>query len=96
MIVCSACEGKKFVVPEEDRCEGCNGEKVVKDSKILTVEIEPGMQWGQQLSFYGESDQFPDTVTGKKNQRFYSFFHSFSYLNLFCEFHFFPFFLVSY
>lgn len=22
------------------------------------------MQWGQQVSFYGESDQFPDTITG--------------------------------
>jgi DnaJ-class molecular chaperone len=62
--VCSVCEGKKFVIPEEDRCEVCHGDKVVKDSKILTVEIEPGMQWGQKLSFYGESDQFPDTVTG--------------------------------
>jgi DnaJ family protein A protein 2 len=62
--ICSGCDGKKFVIPEEDKCEGCRGDKVVKDSKILTVEIEPGMQWGQQLSFYGESDQFPDTITG--------------------------------
>jgi len=62
--VCSACDGKKYVIPEEDKCEVCHGDKVVKDSKILTVEIEPGMQWGQQLSFYGESDQFPDTITG--------------------------------
>jgi len=62
--LCSGCEGKKFVVPEEDKCADCQGNKVVKDSKILTVEIEPGMQFGQQISFYGESDQFPETVTG--------------------------------
>jgi len=62
--LCSGCEGKKFVVPDADKCTGCQGNKVVKESKILTVEIEPGMQVGQQISFYGESDQFPDTVTG--------------------------------
>jgi DnaJ family protein A protein 2 len=62
--ICSGCEGKKFVVPEADKCTTCQGNKVVKDSKILTVDIEPGMQAGQQISFYGESDQFPDTITG--------------------------------
>jgi len=62
--ICSGCEGKRFVVPDADKCTGCQGNKVMKDSKILTVEIEPGMQFGQQISFYGESDQFPDTVTG--------------------------------
>jgi len=62
--LCSGCDGKKFVIPDAEKCEGCQGDKVVKDSKILNLEIEPGMQFGQQLSFYGESDQFPDTVTG--------------------------------
>jgi len=62
--VCSGCEGKKFIIPEGDKCEGCQGNKVVKETKILSVEIEPGMQIGQQLSFYGESDQYPDIITG--------------------------------
>jgi len=62
--VCSGCDGKKFIISDADKCEGCQGNKVVKETKILTVEIEPGMQVGQQLSFYGEADQFPDIVTG--------------------------------
>jgi len=61
---CSSCDGKKFVISDSDKCTNCQGYKVVKESKILTVEIEPGMQVGQQISFYGESDQFPDTITG--------------------------------
>jgi len=36
----------------------------VKDSKVLTVDIEPGFHVGQQISFYGESDQYPDVITG--------------------------------
>jgi len=39
-------------------------EKQLRDSKLLSVEVEKGMQWGQKLAFYGEADQFPDTVTG--------------------------------
>lgn len=64
------------MIPEDEKCETCGGEKVVKESKILTVEIEPGMQWGQQLSFYGESDQFPDTITGTMSFPFPFFFCS--------------------
>lgn len=66
-LVCSACEvceGKKFVIPEGERCEGCQGTKTIRESKIISVEIEKGMQWGQNLAFYGEADQFPDTITG--------------------------------
>jgi len=63
-MVCDVCEGKRFVIPEGEKCENCLGGKVVKDSKVLAVEIERGMQWGQQLAFYGEADQFPDIVTG--------------------------------
>lgn len=63
-MVCDVCEGKKFVIPEGEKCETCKGAKTVKDSKLLSVEVEKGMQWGQKLAFYGEADQFPDTVTG--------------------------------
>jgi len=62
--VCDSCEGKKFVIPEGQKCETCNGGKVTKESKLLSIEIEKGMQWGQQLAYYGEADQFPDTITG--------------------------------
>lgn len=63
-MACEVCEGKKFVIPEGERCETCQGNKVTKESKVITVEIEKGMQWGQQLAFYGEADQFPDVITG--------------------------------
>jgi len=62
--VCDVCEGKKFVIPEGQKCESCNGGKTTKESKVLSIEIEKGMQWGQNLAFYGEADQFPDTITG--------------------------------
>ena len=40
-VICSGCEGKKFVIPDSEKCEGCQGNKVVKDSsKIVTVVRE--------------------------------------------------------
>jgi DnaJ family protein A protein 2 len=38
--LCSGCDGKKFVIPDAEKCEGCQGEKVIKDSKILNIVCE--------------------------------------------------------
>jgi len=61
---CSECNGKGEVIPDSDKCEKCNGMKVVRDSKIITVEIQRGMKWNEAISFYGESDQSPDCIAG--------------------------------
>jgi len=61
---CSECNGTGVVIPVTDRCGKCTGNKVVREAKIIEVDIEPGMKWGEALSFYGESDQSPDCMTG--------------------------------
>ena len=42
---------------EKDRCQTCNGQKVVRDRKILEVHIDKGMKDGQKIVFRGESNQ---------------------------------------
>jgi len=61
---CSECQGTGVSVPLADQCPKCKAQKVVRDAKIISVEIEPGMKWGENISFYGESDQAPDCMTG--------------------------------
>jgi len=61
---CDVCNGKCFVIPEGEKCAKCNGDKVVKDAKIFTLDIERGMKWGEQITFYGEADQAPGVQTG--------------------------------
>jgi len=61
---CSECKGSGTSIPLADQCPKCKGQKVVRDAKLITVEIEPGMRWGETISFYGESDQSPDSMTG--------------------------------
>jgi len=61
---CSECQGTGVSIPLADQCPKCHGQKVLREAKIISVEIEPGMKWGETISFYGESDQAPDCMTG--------------------------------
>ncbi|KAM0913744.1 hypothetical protein ACQ4PT_011971 [Festuca glaucescens] len=45
-------------------CGQCKGEKVVQKKKVLDVVVEKGMQHIQKITFPGEADEAPDTVTG--------------------------------
>eukprot|EP00243_Klebsormidium_subtile_P005977 TRINITY_DN247_c0_g1_i1.p1 TRINITY_DN247_c0_g1~~TRINITY_DN247_c0_g1_i1.p1 ORF type:complete len:421 (+),score=134.76 TRINITY_DN247_c0_g1_i1:168-1430(+) len=62
--VCNECSGSGEKLDDKDRCPQCRGNKVVQEKKILEVHIEKGMQHGQKITFQGEADQMPDTVTG--------------------------------
>ncbi|KAG6467305.1 dnaJ protein homolog [Zingiber officinale] len=61
---CSECKGTGERINEKDRCSDCKGEKVVPEKKVLEVVVEKGMQNGQKISFHGEADEAPDTLTG--------------------------------
>jgi len=61
---CDKCNGIGEIVKDEDKCKQCKGKKVIKETKILEVQIEPGMRPGQKISFFGESDEAPGAETG--------------------------------
>ncbi|CAN4106924.1 unnamed protein product [Withania somnifera] len=61
---CNECNGTGEKINEKDRCPQCKGEKVVPEKKVLEVVVEKGMQNGQKITFPGEADQAPDTITG--------------------------------
>ncbi|XP_051120639.1 dnaJ protein homolog ANJ1 [Andrographis paniculata] len=61
---CNECKGTGETINEKDRCPQCKGEKVVQEKKVLEVHVEKGMQNGQKITFPGEADEAPDTVTG--------------------------------
>ncbi|KAH9298259.1 hypothetical protein KI387_029941 [Taxus chinensis] len=62
--VCSDCKGTGETINDKDKCPQCKGEKVVQDKKVLEVVVEKGMQNGQRITFPGEADEAPDTITG--------------------------------
>lgn len=62
--ICSSCQGMGEKVAAKDRCKKCDGNKVIKNSKVLEVHIEKGQVDGQKICFYGEADQEPGVEPG--------------------------------
>ncbi|VDD75827.1 unnamed protein product [Mesocestoides corti] len=61
---CSNCQGNKEVIDPKDRCPACNGHKVVREKKLLVVEIDKGMMDSQNIRFAGEGDREPGIEPG--------------------------------
>ncbi|XP_057548890.1 dnaJ protein homolog ANJ1-like [Amaranthus tricolor] len=61
---CNECKGTGQTISDKDRCPQCKGDKVVPEKKVLEVVVEKGMQHDQKITFAGEADEAPDTVTG--------------------------------
>ena len=59
---CGKCQGKGIVFSE--KCDHCNGRKVVKETKNIEIEIEKGMRNKQNIVFPRESEQYPGKVPG--------------------------------
>ncbi|KAL1505739.1 hypothetical protein ABEB36_005233 [Hypothenemus hampei] len=62
--VCPECRGQGERINPKDRCKHCQGKKVVRDRKILEVNVDKGMVDGQKIIFNGEGDQEPDLEPG--------------------------------
>ncbi|KAJ7540448.1 hypothetical protein O6H91_10G015400 [Diphasiastrum complanatum] len=62
--VCPDCRGSGETINEKDKCGQCKGSKVMQDKKVLEVHVEKGMSHGQKITFQGEADEAPDTITG--------------------------------
>uniref|UniRef100_A0A0N4Z4M4 DnaJ subfamily A member 2 n=1 Tax=Parastrongyloides trichosuri TaxID=131310 RepID=A0A0N4Z4M4_PARTI len=61
---CDECRGEGEVLAEKDKCRTCSGEKIIDETKILTVDIMPGVKNNQEFIFKGEGDQCPGVETG--------------------------------
>ncbi|MCL4122160.1 UNVERIFIED_CONTAM: hypothetical protein GTU68_038758 [Idotea baltica] len=62
--MCSECRGAGERVNQKDRCKTCEGRKVVREKKILEVNIDKGMEDGQKIMFSGAGDQEPGIEPG--------------------------------
>jgi len=62
--VCPECEGSGHNIAEADLCTECKGKKVTIEDKEFTIDIQPGMEYEEHVSFFGEGDQVPGQPTG--------------------------------
>ncbi|KAL6186254.1 hypothetical protein ACLB2K_042375 [Fragaria x ananassa] len=61
---CNECNGAGRTLRAQDRCQQCKGDKVVPEKKTLDVNVEKGMRNGHKITFRGEADEAPGTITG--------------------------------
>lgn len=61
---CDECRGTGEIIDEKNKCKSCNGKKVLKEKKIIEVEIDKGAPNGQAYTFYGEADEYPGAEPG--------------------------------
>ena len=61
---CDDCHGKGEIINEKDKCKECNGKKVVKEKKVIDVEIDKGTPDKYEYKFHGEADEFPGMEAG--------------------------------
>lgn len=54
---CSDCRGTGEMFDAKDRCQKCNGQKLIPESKILEANVEKGSKWGDKIVFYSEGEQ---------------------------------------
>jgi DnaJ family protein A protein 2 len=62
--MCDACKGKGETIKKGKECKKCGGEKTIKDCKILVVDVRPGMQVGEVITFFGDADEEFGKETG--------------------------------
>lgn len=61
---CRNCRGTGEIILDKYRCQVCNGEKVVKERKVLEVYVTKGMQNNQRITFNGEANAIPGLAAG--------------------------------
>ena len=61
---CDDCRGQGEIIDEKNKCKTCDGKKVVKEKKIIDVEIDKGGPNGQTYVFHGEADEYPGVEPG--------------------------------
>jgi len=61
---CDKCGGKGEIIDEKNKCKTCNGKKVVKEKKIIDVEIDKGTPDKYEYKFHGEADEAPGMEPG--------------------------------
>jgi len=63
--ICSSCQGQGKTIPEDILCKICEGNKLVKQQKILEVHIRKGIQHSEKIVFHNEGDiETPGSVAG--------------------------------
>jgi DnaJ family protein A protein 2 len=63
-VQCRECDGEGEIIAHKDKCNMCQGNKIIEENKTLDVVILPGYSNGKKIKFRGENDQLPGAEAG--------------------------------
>lgn len=61
---CPDCRGQGTSLKQGGACKVCFGKKIEQSQKQFNVEVPPGTQEGQEITFIGEGNESPGTLAG--------------------------------
>lgn len=61
---CDECGGRGQSIDPSKMCKPCNGKKIKKENKTISVEVDKGAPNGEKYVKHGEGDQIPDAEAG--------------------------------
>jgi DnaJ family protein A protein 2 len=64
MVPCETCQGQGVIFEEADRCQSCEGKRIIKKVKKFDIPIEPGVPHEHDIVMSGEADELPGTLAG--------------------------------
>lgn len=61
---CTDCRGQGKIIEPKHMCKKCKGAKVLKERKVIEVQIDKGMPNGHKITYHGEADEEPGILPG--------------------------------
>ena len=61
---CQTCNRTGRIIDEKLQCKECKGRKVVSETKVIEVPVDPGMKEGQKVVLDHAADEAPDMEAG--------------------------------
>lgn len=56
---CDDCGGKGEIIDPKFKCKTCKGNKVIKERKVIEIQVDKGAPNNHKYSFMGEADEAP-------------------------------------
>ena len=61
---CAECKGQGTFIKQKNRCQQCSGDGTIKEKKVISCDVAPGVPDGYKYTFYGEADEAYDCQPG--------------------------------
>ncbi len=59
---CPKCQGKGKIISNENKCPKCNGNKIIKGSELIEINVPEGCNQGEYYKLNNKADDLPNCI----------------------------------